>query len=172
MEKELTMKERLKNFQEKIKPLCKTSLCNDAELIWFYQQNLDDKNELKNLYKYFFNKDLGGCSSCFVDATAQILAIDLKSDLANKKDCGFSLYAGTLLQDTANYDNSKNVTNNNITRENATWHLSQDATKIKYFQKVPENFFETSCGSVETKDIDEKDASVTLNASYTEGGIS
>src|SRR5574344_621707 len=129
--KTLTMKERLAAFQESMSSLCKQELSDDNALIAYYNADYEAQSALKALSKFYLNNDLGGCGTCFVDATAQLLALDLNSDVANKEEISFELYAGALLQDTVNFDSSKSVSNYNLTNANAWWHLSQNPSKIK-----------------------------------------
>ena len=135
-----TYKERLIEFQDKMKEWCKTTLSNDEDIKKYYNENQEDKDTLNILAQFYLNSAITGCGNCLVDYTARILAIDPNSDVANKEICLFSLFAGALLQDTENYDSSKNVSNWNLTNENAIWHLKQDKKKIRFFSKYPENW--------------------------------
>src|SRR5574344_1197672 len=120
------MKDRLRAFQKEMRILCKQELTDDEALIDYYNANAEKKNELVALAKFYLNNELAGCGSCYVDATAQLLSIDLKSPKANKKEVSFALFAGAILQDCENFDSSKSVSNWNLTDEWAWFYLNQN----------------------------------------------
>lgn len=166
-----TMKDNLKAFQIKMKSLCQEELTTDDNLIKYYSLNNSDNNELRKLYKFYFNQDFGGCGNCIVDATAKILGIDLNSELANKKEISFQLYAGALLQDVVNFDSSKSVSNYNLTEDNAWWHLNQSPSKLSEFVTLPENFDELANPKLNEIKAKASINEINLECSYSDGKI-
>lgn len=146
------MKEKLKAFQTEINGVRK-DLKGDADLIKYLDKNPHLKGMAKNLMLFYFNEAIRGCNNCFIDATIRLLGINLDSELANKEDCVFHLCNGALLRDTETHKQSLLVSQFNLTFENAIWHLKQNPSKIKYFDKFPENWKELIQEPIEETEV-------------------
>jgi hypothetical protein len=136
----MTLIERLENLKSTRKQFGK-----GAELFSFIQENVQFKNEIVSLSKYFLNKTVGvgGCSNCVFDAYFEL--INLKEI---PMETNYRLRAGVILRDV-NGDSSKMMSNANITDDLAKYHLESNPKCAKFFEKMPTE------KAVESIDIDE-----------------
>jgi hypothetical protein len=124
----MTLIERLENLKSTRKQFGK-----GAELFSFIQENIQFKNEIVSLSKYFLNKTVGvgGCSNCVFDAYFEL--INLKEIIM---ETNYRLRAGVILRDV-NGDSSKMMSNANLTDELAQYHLTSNPKCAKFFEKIP-----------------------------------
>lgn len=98
----------------------------------------DLRNEIEALSRSFLSRQVNGCKNCYFDAYMEL--INLKIEKAMEKiNCQFKLFAGVLLQDTANYNSKLLCTNANLTDELALYHLRTNPSCRKYFEVLPKN---------------------------------
>ncbi|MCL2596268.1 MAG: hypothetical protein FWD66_01110 [Paludibacter sp.] len=97
------------------------------------------KKEISILYKHFFGKIVtGGCNNCYHDAYLQLLLLNSLNII--KMTTNFKLKAGAILE--AHGDPTKTCANSNLTDELAIFHLKNNPSCRRKFEKVPENLDE------------------------------
>ena len=98
--------------------------------------NLALKKEVKELSRFFLNRNVGGCNNCVCDAYIELVNI---KNITDMKTTEYRLRAGALLRDVVNSDASLTMSNFNLTEEGALYHLRTNPDCIKLFEKLPED---------------------------------
>ena len=114
---------------------------NNSELAAAFISDVNFKQEVETLYKYYFSKTLKGCQNCFCDGYHEL--INLKQErIMEKSKCEFKLRAGALLQDRRTNQDKYRCTNVNLTNDLALYHLKTNPTCEKYFTQLPADWKE------------------------------
>lgn len=94
------------------------------------------QRKVERLYKKFlpdYPKLNKSCGNCWEDAYIALKTIKIEK-VMQKLDSKYSLVAGAVLRDN---DTSKMCNRHNLTDELAEYHLRQDATLIRFFDRYP-----------------------------------
>ena len=94
-------------------------------------QTKERKQKIASAYKQCYGRPMNiGCGTCYIEAIFEI------KKYMEKKPCKYRLKPGVLLQ--AFGDESKSVTNINLTDELAEFHLRTNPGCARYFSVMPE----------------------------------
>jgi len=107
------------------------------------------KKEISVLYRHFFGNQVTGCSNCYHDAYFKLLRLNPK---INKMTTNFKLRAGAILE--AHGDPTKTCANSNLTDELAIFHLKNNPSCRRKFEKVPENLDELLGDKTAEKEVE------------------
>lgn len=108
------------------------------------EQTKERKRKIAKAYKQVFGRNMNiGCSTCYIESIFEI-----KRQM-ERKPCKYRLKPGVLLQ--AFGDETKTVTNKNLTDELAEFHLRTNPGTRKYFAIVPPEDEESNLKIVEPK---------------------
>lgn len=130
------MIDQLKNYQTwwgSLTKLEQTTFTRDLET------NTEGKKKIRELYKFFYLKDVPGCGWCILSAHLEL--VKLNTDNMEKK-IEYVLKAGAVLHDVVNKDFSKMLTPQRLLtggEELALYHLATNKQAIRYFQRVPDD---------------------------------
>lgn len=110
------------------------------------------REEIRVLTKTFLKRDVAGCTNCYADAFFELLTIK-KEKAMGQLNVKFELRAGALLQDVANNDIAKNMSNANITDELSIYHLRTNPDCRRFFTRLPENIEQLLIGTKAKKEV-------------------
>lgn len=129
------MLERLKAYQESYKSL--PSAKGRDNFLKTMDHNHAIRKEIAALAKYFFNRTVTNCTSCYIEL--HILLLKLNPDTMEVKPMEYQLRAGTLLHDPINRDIKEILTPHTLTEERALRHLAYNPNAKKYFTVLPDD---------------------------------
>jgi hypothetical protein len=95
------------------------------------------KQEIQNIYKQIFGKGISGCSNCITDAFFELINT---KNIMEKIELEYQLKAGALLRDVVTGSSKKAVSNVNLTKETALYHLATNPNSKRLFVKLPKGY--------------------------------
>lgn len=121
---------------EQLKELQGMTFKTGSEVYYYQQKHQEFHNMIYELARFFLDKRLGGCPSCYVDAYVQLARLDLEKA---KERCNrvFRLADGQLI-----YLNGNPISNVNLTNENAIEYLKAHPNETNRFDMLPTNLDE------------------------------
>ncbi|MDR2065480.1 MAG: hypothetical protein LBP85_07230 [Prevotellaceae bacterium] len=128
----MTLQERIEALKERAQQYENLRSFGNA-----VQADIKLKQEIQSLYRTIFNKTVSGCSNCITDALFELLNC---KNIMEKINLEYQLRAGALLLDIVKGDSKKTVSNANLTKDLALYHLATNPSCKRLFNKLPKDY--------------------------------
>lgn len=106
-----------------------------------HQLTDDEKAKIAETYRKVYRMEMKrGCNNCFSDAFFELYNLYTrdKTGFYDRFNCEYALKAGAVMTMIDNMDLT--VTNHNLTNSLAEAHLRQNRAKVRYFQRLPDDW--------------------------------
>lgn len=105
-----------------------------------------EKEKISETYRKVYRLNMKqGCNNCFSDSFFELFNLykSNRSGFYDRFNCEYALKAGAVM--TMNSDMDLTVTNHNLTNALAEAHLRENRAKIRFFQRLPEDWESRIC---------------------------